>query len=291
MEELSLEIAHPEYKSKRLTIPTKEFTIAKGQSPVAKIVLDRGIAVTGKITDETGAAIAGAVVRAQVFVYPSRSDHRQQRYLSARRLRTRAKPDVVAMAKGRAPELKNVNIKRAMPPVDFQLEPGRTIRVRVVDAGGKPVPETHIFFQSWRGDDRDCELGAVHEYTDPNGVWEWHEAPADEVVCAICPPGGMELANQSLVARQEEYVFTALSPLIVSGRVVDAETKLPVKEFRVVPGFRSSKNFLNWTRDYSSYGREGSYRIKQVSPALVAHQIMIEANGYPSRHFTRHQEQ
>ena len=40
-------------------------------------------------------------------------------------------------ATGHAPELREVLVTKGMKPVDFQLAPGKTIRLRVVDTAGK----------------------------------------------------------------------------------------------------------------------------------------------------------
>ena len=80
------------------------------------------------------------------------------------------------------------------------------------------------------------EFDHVSQYADENGVWVWNEAPLDEFKADICPPDGMQLELQPLIARAGEYVFRTPPALVISGKVVDAETKAPIKRFRVVPG-------------------------------------------------------
>ena len=86
------------------------------------------------------------------------------------------------------------------------------------------------------------EFDHVNQYADKNGVWVWNEAPLDEFKADICPPDGMQLRMQPLIAREEEYVFRTPAALVVSGKVIDAVTKKPIKKFRVVPGVRSSED-------------------------------------------------
>ncbi len=278
MAELTVVIEHPQYVARQASLVVDDFALRDGEGPTAKTVLERGITVRGKVTDEAGAAIAGAVVRAR-FVNHRREattgDDGAYRLVGCEPART----SLVVTARGRAPELKNVKIEEDMPPVDFRLKPGSTIRVRVIDSGGNPVPRTRIFFQSWRGNRCAYELGMIHEYTDENGVWQWNEAPPDAVRCDVCPPGSMTIEDQSLVARGEEYVFTLRPPLVISGRVVDAETKEPIKVFRVVPGIRSSEQQMTWARSSSFDARDGHYRITRTDP-YFAFLVRIEADGY-----------
>jgi hypothetical protein len=49
-----------------------------------------------------------------------------------------------------------------------------------------------------------------------------------------------------VVARKKEYVFVVPPALVVSGKVVDAETKQPIKQFRVARGIRDPQLQLSW---------------------------------------------
>ncbi len=275
---LGVSIRHPEYMRKATALNTDEFALGEDGQPTAKTTIQRGITVTGTITDESGAPIAGAVVRTK-FVNDQREVKTRKggvyQLLGCEPVRT----SLVVTAAGRAPELREVAIERDMPSVDFKLKPGKTIRIRVLDAAGRPLPRTRIFFQSWRGDSHRYELGTIHEYTDKNGIWEWKEAPSDAVICDICPPGGMTLGRETLIARDEEYVFRPPPALVISGRVIDAETKMPVKEFRVVPGWRARESHLSWSEDESFGSKNGAYRLKHQHPRF-AFLIKIEADGY-----------
>ena len=186
---------------------------------------------------------------------------------------------IVVSAKGWATDMKELNIDPGMSRVDFQMKPGGTVRIRVLDQLGNPVPNARIFFQQWRGQFYYFEFDHVSQYADKNGVWEWHEAPLDEFNADICPPGGMELLAQRLIAREQEYVFNTTGALVVSGKVVDAATKKPIKEFRVVPGGRDSQGQMYWNRKESFSATNGHYEIRQ-SRGDSANLIRIEADGY-----------
>ena len=190
-----------------------------------------------------------------------------------------------------------------MGPVNFQMSPGRTVIVRVLDERGQPVPRARIFFQRWRGQYAYFAFQNVNQFTDNDGLWVWNEAPADEFTADICRPDGMELNQQPLVAREQEHVFHASPALVVSGRVVDATTKKPVTTFQVVPGVRfrpeneiqkpavaikgsrdvpaieSDDPSLAWNATESYTASDGAYRFRWTR-GEVAHLIRIEADGY-----------
>jgi hypothetical protein len=186
---------------------------------------------------------------------------------------------IVVSAKGRALELQKIHIGDREQNVDFQMNPGRTIRVRVLDERGNPIPKAQIFFQWWRGQVQYFEFDQVTRYADDQGVWEWNEAPLDELKADICHPGGLALSNRPLIARKEEYVFRVPAALVVSGKVIEAETKQPIKKFRVVPGMRMTTGQLYWDANNSFTAIDGHYRLRETyeQPSYL---LRIEADGY-----------
>ena len=68
-------------------------------------------------------------------------------------------------------------------------------------------------------------------------------------------------------------------PLVVSGKVVDAVTRQPIKTFRVVPGGRRDQGRMFWNREDSFIATDGRYEIRQPRGDAAA-VIRIEADGY-----------
>jgi len=280
MSEVFVEIGHPGFRPARRPLTRAEFGIEPGGEPAAEVVMDRGLAVAGRVTDEAGGPIVGALVRVK-FLNDIREavtgDDGIYRLLGCEPRAAR----IVAFAKGRATDMKELDIGPEMGPVDFRMKPGGKIRVRVLDDRGDPVPRARIFFQRWRGPFSYFEFDYVGQYADEGGVWAWDEAPLDEFRADICPPGdrGMQLLEQPLIAREQEYVFRLPASLVVSGKVVDAVTKGPIREFRVVPGIRSSETHMNWVESEGFTASDGHYQIRQ-NRGYLAHLIRIEADGY-----------
>jgi hypothetical protein len=261
MGEVFVEINHPGFRPVRRPLTRGEFGIERGGAPAARVVLDRGAMVTGTVTDEAGKPIVGALVRTK-FLNDIRAATTGKdgiyRLLGCEPRAAR----IVVSAQSWATDMKELNIDSDMGPVDFQMMPGGTVRIRVLDYQGNPVPKARIFFQRWRGPFKYFEFNHVSQYADSNGVWVWREAPLDEFKADICTPDGMSLSEQPLTARAEEYVFRLPPPLVVSGKVIDAETKLPIKKFRVVPGVRSSATHMNWVPSETYSASDGQYQFR-----------------------------
>jgi beta-lactamase regulating signal transducer with metallopeptidase domain len=275
---LYMGINHPNFKPLARQLKRRAFGIERGQEPTAKIALERGLTVVGKVIDQSGKPIVGALVRTKFD-----NDIREAKTApdgSYSLVGCAPRPvKIVVSAKDRATDMKELNIQSGMAPVDFQMKPGGTVRIRVLDATGKPVPKARIFFQRWRGRFSYFEFDHVNQYADDNGVWVWHEAPLDEFAADICPPDGMELQQQPLIARDEEYVFRVPGALVVSGNVIDATTKKPINDFRVVPGGRDNQDQMFWDRKQSFAASKGRYQIRQ-NRADSTSLIRIEADGY-----------
>ena len=280
MGEVHVSIDHPEFGPVRRNLARAEFGIEGGKAPTARIPLDRGLTVTGHVVDDEGKPIAGALIRTKFH-----NEIREARSLADGSYRLpgcEAKPTrIVASAKDRAADLKDLNIDPDTGPVDFRLKPGGTVRIRVLDHEGRPLAGARIFFQRWRGRYDYFELDHVGQFADANGVWEWHEAPPDELRADINPPDGkgMNLKEQPLVAREQEYVFRLPPTLVISGTVVDAATRRPIKSFKVIPGVRYGERNMGWVDREAFSATEGRYEVRQ-SHDRMAHLVRIEADGY-----------
>ncbi len=72
------------------------------------------------------------------------------------------------------------------------------------------------------------------------------------------------------------------SPLVITGRVIDRETKRPIKSFRVVPAARDSFSWnLAWDPKAAVPGADGHYEIR-LEPGPVSYALRIQADGYMS---------
>jgi protocatechuate 3,4-dioxygenase beta subunit len=273
-----VEIYDPNFMSQQLTLSRALYQVERGHRPTAKMILNRGLTVTGRVTDENGKPIA----KATVWTRFGNNDHSAVTDAQGVYRLEGCEPGqirLVAAAKGRARTLQDVAIARGMTTVDFQMQPGATLRVRVLDEHGKPIPKARIFFQQWHGRIRYFEFEHVPQFTDEHGLWEWKEAPVDPVQADICRPDGMQLSDRPLVPGEKEHVFRVPPALVISGKVVDAETKQPIKSFRVIPGIRWANRQAYWNANEAFNSTEGHYRFREEyeQPAF---QVRVEADGH-----------
>ncbi len=206
-----------------------------------------GIVATGTVTDPQGKPVAGAVVvrgESPYWEWGSQEvrtdEHGRYRFppLPAGNL------TVTVMAQGWMPALKKVDIQKGMAPVDFRLGPGKELRVRFVDQGGKPVPRVMVAIEKWRGgkslyNNRHPNVldTQIPTQADESGLYRWTWAPADAVTYQLYKEGYVR-HELDLIARGSEETVTLPAVLRISGKVTDRAgqpitrvTAIPVIEF------------------------------------------------------------
>ena len=277
MQSVHVSIDYPNFQPVREDLPRVTFEIALDEQPKAQIVISRGLTISGRVTDEAGEPIAGALVRTKFLNEIRQATTDDSGHYTLQGCEPRL-TRVVVSASGKATDMQEVRVDEDMQQVDFEMKPGGTVRIRVVDEQGEGIPKARIFFQRWRGRFQYFEFDHVSQYTDDNGVWEWKEAPLDSFAADICRPGGMQLSKQPIIAREEEYVFHPPPALVVSGGVLDAKTGDPIDKFRVIPGLRSGGR-TNWIPGESFDATGGKYRVR-MTHGYPAHLVRIEAQGY-----------
>lgn len=269
---VTVEIDHPNFMPKSLLLNRAEFEVARAQKPSARIVLDRGQTVVGKVTDTNGAGVAGALVQAYIVPYFQRTAvtdaEGNYRLVGCR-------PEaamVMVTAKRLAPVWRPVWIQPEMKPADFQMARAATVRFRLLETRGNPIPKAALYFSPFS----DFDSGRPSESTDEQGSWEWREGPREKFSVSITLPDGRRLNNQPLVTGQNEIRFRAPPDAqTISGRVIDARTKQPIKQFRVVPRLGPS-----WGWRESFIASDGNFWIRPTFPPGAGNQIRIEADGY-----------
>lgn len=280
---IAIGLEHPDYISAAGPVQLSGTQQRQIEDRTAVMVMKEGIPVTGTVTGPDGKPVAGATVLLGEWYSPDRlraSTDQQGRYRFA--LEPGATVLTVACP-GLSPALRIIQVQSRMKPVDFRLEPGNTLRVRVVGKDGKPIRGIFVTPDTWRGKRVLCDLG-IRGRTDDEGRWTWTWAPKDAVETDFGLTGRvnyLDIRKLPLVPREAEHVVTMLPALTISGRVLDAETQQPVPSFRVVHGYMSTGSIeqIMWGHRGTQEANNGQYRLMIDQPSRV-HLMRIEADGY-----------
>src|SRR3984885_3874711 len=136
------EISEPKYRTQNTNLSRATFAVEPGHEPTGKIVLEQGVTVTGKVTDESGKPIGKALIRARVGedTRTAFSDKNGAYRLEG----CTPQIKIVATAKGHAAQVRDLELGRLEASGDFQLKPGKTLRLRVLDETGRPLPKATV---------------------------------------------------------------------------------------------------------------------------------------------------
>ncbi len=278
LDDIWIRLAHPDYISDEMYGATPKPPIEQLLDMTGVMVLKKGVTVAGRVVDANGVSIEGATVAqgSDRFGshYPSVRTDGEGRFEFAN-----AKPAQMVLtvqAGGYAPELREVFARQGLEPVEFCLQPGRTLRGRIVNKAGEPIAGAFVAADTWRGH------RSLHWRvdTDDKGRFRWDEAPVDEVLIDMGKQDYMSIRHYSMTASDEEYTITMHPLLRVKGRVTDEETGEPIPEFTAYPGIDwGNGRAIYWQRQQGKPFSDGSYEITFGEPRL-AHLVRVEAEGY-----------
>jgi thiol-disulfide isomerase/thioredoxin len=169
-----------------------------------------------------------------------------------------------------------LTVAEAVEPLQFQLDPGHTLQVQVVDVNGSPIKDAIVATDTWRG----FRSLVFRANSDAEGKIVWNGAPADAMLCDILKSGYMTVRKTPLTAAADAQVVTLHPELEISGKVTDAATGKPIERFRLRTGLIfSNRDSINWSRDEATQFEGGRYRVKFSEP-YDGHALQVMADGY-----------
>ncbi|MHC4673662.1 MAG: carboxypeptidase-like regulatory domain-containing protein, partial [Planctomycetota bacterium] len=278
---VSLRLSHPDYISDYHYQESRRPPIDKLRDMTAIMVMKKGVKATGKVMDEEGQPLEGVQVTQRITQYTHMNDNlnlttdRQGQFI-CRPVEPGETIALTAHAKNLAPDLKVIDIRRDMKPVEFRLQKGKVLRGRIVDKKGKPVSEANVDVDMW-GEFRSLKKKMK---TDKDGRFQWNNAPPDTIKFNIAKNGYMSIRNHEMAPSDQEQVITLPDPLKIAGTVTDAETSKPIPEFTLIKGYK-------WDKDREPYFfrhdaqqvRTGKYEVT-LTYSLPFHALRIEADNY-----------
>lgn len=294
--EFRLQTTHPDFVDDTRWGERQEaqgITTEQLRAGTSKLTMERGVSIAGAITGPDGKPVTSGLVTWSDQPYWANGVNEAQIDASGRYETLRLAPgehSVTVLAPGFAPQQRKIQASQSQQDVDFQLEAGNSIRIKIVDQSGKPIPEAAVQIAKWRGTE------ALYNYKHPNvpesgiprqadqdGVYTWDWAPADGVTYRVLA-NGFDSKEVTLVAKTEPHQIEIASLVTIFGKVVDGESGEPIERFRVIPvkAFRPDFYATDFQVGNTAEGKNGQYTIQIDSNGQTGnrYRVRIEAEGY-----------
>ena len=282
---LRLDVRHPDYMPSELTGTFPPYVQMRDKTSV--VMLRKGTSVSGIVLDPDGNPVQDAkvVVTQKGHEFSGQQPQRTKEDGTFRFDNWNPGPTMVYVAAvGFAPQTQEWS--DPAETVEFRLEPGKTMKVKVLDMDDNPIPQARVCPFRWRGTflllgDRDL----IPQHADDEGNWSWTWAPDDEVDISIICAGYMSIRELLLKPQDEPHVFRMRLPLEIRGQVTDAETGEVIRNITMITGgnFRGTdpKVASYWNEDNPSRFTDGNYRVLISEPRNGGgHHFKITADGY-----------
>ncbi len=288
---LILMISHPDYVSDEewgQAQKAASITLEMLRQETATLRLKRGIIVRGRVTDPTGKPIKDAIIVQGndpygAFIpkeFPTDSDGQFRLPALAP-----GPTNLTAIAPGWAPQLRPITVQDGLPAQEFRMEPGKTIRLRIVDPAGHTLSKASVSLVEWKGGQslynhnhpkvRDTK---IPRETDADGIWEWTWAPDSPVKLSIYREGFASYELE-IAGGAPERTVTLKPEHRILGLVTDAVIGKPIPNFTVFHIVVFNPNFLCAERGNAERGRDGRFSLLATRTDYPL-RLRVEATGY-----------
>lgn len=278
---LIVNVEHPDFVSYQVRNHVPRPSIKSLREGTSILTMIRGTRLSGRVVDSRGEPVSLANVGLiapgyAVFDVQTLSDKEGEFVVPQARA---GKQEIVVWKSGLAPYRIDINVSDDLKPIEIRLNEGRLIRGRVVDSSGRPRDKAIIKMDYNNIFNRQTE-------TDADGRFKWEHAPLERFDLMIGDPDRYE--STVLTVEPEKNVFLVrLKPsLVVSGRVIDAESGRPIERFRAIEGFEIGKSgdgrpSTIWKWKTAIEERNGRFLIDTFNyPSFSPIFVRVEADGY-----------
>jgi RNA polymerase sigma factor (sigma-70 family) len=144
-----------------------------------------------------------------------------------------------------APQIKKLIPSEIDGLLEVVLQDGGTIRGRIIDVAGNPLPGGYIYGREWVMDEQ-FPLN-VRALADTDGMFALEHVPIEGTSSFSFGVRGLNgkrdrrflgMSANALTPREEPYEITMFEPIMFSGRVIDADTGEPIKRYKVRNGWQ-----------------------------------------------------
>jgi hypothetical protein len=199
------------------------------------VVLEQGLSVSGTILDPEGHPASRA--RVDIISIVDGSHRGSQNFADDEgRFETLPVPvgraTLTVIAPDLAPLKIEVDLSKHDEPLALRLEKGRPVQIKVVNRTGEPLAKANVLIADWHYPSSRLDLNDNY-IADEQGLWWWENAPSEELTYQISAPGYRESKHQ-LTASEEVQTVTLEPAVKITGKVIDKQTREPIKKFRLM---------------------------------------------------------
>jgi thiol-disulfide isomerase/thioredoxin len=281
---VSLDLIHPEF---RLTQYNTSASDSVGPGEISKadllgleavLVMKPAMSVAGVVANEAGKPIAGAEVFFQQMVEePTRrlatTDVAGQFKFS---IMTAGEGSIAVAADGLSPQSRAVAFDDNVKPVVFKLARGPALEGRILDSDKKPVAGATVALQSWAG----APFPKWSTATDQEGRFSWDSAPSDIATYSMSKDGYVPLTRDLAPSSRKPADIVLTKVGLITGKVVDAQTKQPVQQFHIIVGRTYGGDNVIWERNRPIQCSDGKYSYHSPQNSGDQIRLLVEADGY-----------
>ena len=233
---------HPEHLPASVSVGDNPATVKQLLSGTYIFHLGRAAEVHGEVRDLSGKPVSGARVRvgyaAMVGTRRTKTDSHGSFSVGGCKAE---KTPLSADADGFAATTMEVDLTTNRGPFHLVLQPGKLLRLRVVDASGKAISTATVFLNNlpqFNGvQEKAPAIQADFEKkTDADGRVEWESAPDADLSFDVLA-GGYNRGNIHFQPDGNEHTITLSSGLTLFGSVTDASTGQPLPAFQIIVGW------------------------------------------------------
>ncbi|MCL2623633.1 MAG: hypothetical protein FWD31_08215 [Planctomycetaceae bacterium] len=300
---IMITVTHDDYLPIKEDGETGAYSMSDILAGNVKTVLKRGFPVRGTVWDENGTPIPGIRI---FFDHPHIGNHSSAERVTDSEGRYEVKSwyrrptSISVLSRDWAPQWGKIDFASSQytdetgATLDYTLKKGKTIRMKLVDPQGEAIRQFWVWFNSGVTMGETYLGDLFHPHPNEEGIWEWTNAPDDELEFDVDSIDGYErVFAVKMSPRDEPYVVTPKprSDTVVSGSVMDSETKKPIANFHVIRGMIRTTPEPDyedefWFRESPSAFQNGVYSMffafgpEPVGGAIRLNAMRFEAVGY-----------
>ena len=241
-------------------------------------VLSKGIAFTGVVLDEKGKAVPNATVMisrrsSSPFFVITDSKGQFKLVTSGNRSDYRDDvPTIIVEAPGYAPEQRAVDIEPNPESLEFHLNPGRTIKCKVINNQGEPVVGSWTVFEPF-ADNRYYSVWL--DDTDSSGEFEIPNVADHDIKLTVGKEGFLTIRDYVIGPSETQVTVEMMRALTIQGTVTDAVTGQPIPNFEIAVLY--SQGNLN---ERPVVFTDGKYELSFNETSSRTWRLRISAVGY-----------